>query len=339
VYGNKGVAASSNKPSARYGSISWIDSLGNIWIFGGHGVDINDIGWDLNDLWRWDGTNWTWISGDTVGAQAGIYGTKGIPATTNKPGSREGAVAWVDAISNLWLFGGFGYGSNGSVGELNDLWRWDGTNWTWIAGDNTASHAGVYGTKGTPDAANKPGTRQYPVSWIDHSGNFWLFGGSGLDVYGVDGFLNDLWRWDGTNWTWVAGDNTNSEIGIYGTKGKPAAANKPGGRFHAASWVDLSGNVWLFGGLGADSSGVVGSPLNDLWRWDGKNWTWVAGDNISSQDGVYGTKGLAAATNTPGARYDAASCVDSSGNLWLFGGYGYDSSASLGYMNDLWRFE
>ena len=65
----------------------------------------------------------------------------------------------------------------------------------------------------------------------------------------------------------------------------------------------------------------------------------MAGDNIASQAGIYGTKGYAAATNTPGARFDAASWVDSAGGLLLFGGYGYDSGASLWYMNDLWRFE
>jgi hypothetical protein len=31
--------------------------------------------------------------------------------------------------------------------------------WSWIAGANTISQAGVYGTKGTPNAGNKPGSR------------------------------------------------------------------------------------------------------------------------------------------------------------------------------------
>jgi hypothetical protein len=33
-----------------------------------------------------------------------------------------------------------------------------------------------------------------------------------------------------------------------------------------------------------------------------------------------------------------SSWIDSSGNLWLFGGYGYDSTGALGYLNDMWHW-
>jgi hypothetical protein len=42
--------------------------------------------------------------------------------------------------------------------------------------------------------------------------------------------------------------------------------------------------------------------------------------NADNASGVYGTQGTAAASNVPGARYSASSWIDSSGNLWLFGG-------------------
>ena len=53
--------------------------------------------------------------------------------------------------------------------------------------------SGVYGTLGTPASANIPGGRYGSVSWIDASGNFWLFGGNGIDSTGTLGYLNDLW--------------------------------------------------------------------------------------------------------------------------------------------------
>ena len=64
---------------------------------------------------------------------------------------------------------------------MNDLWRYDpATNmWTWMSGSNTVNQAGVYGTKGVPDAANVPGARESSISWTDGSGNLWLFGGYG----------------------------------------------------------------------------------------------------------------------------------------------------------------
>jgi hypothetical protein len=33
------------------------------------------------------------------------------------------------------------------------------------------------------------------------------------------------------------------------------------------------------------------------------------------------------------------SWVDAAGNLWFFGGDGYDSTGAQGYLNDLWEFE
>ena len=52
----------------------------------------------------------------------------------------------------------------------------------------------MYGTQGSPDPGNVPGARQSSVSWIDGSGNLWLFGGFGYDAAGNFSRLNDLWR-------------------------------------------------------------------------------------------------------------------------------------------------
>jgi N-acetylneuraminic acid mutarotase len=40
----------------------------------------------------------------------------------------------------------------------------------------------------------------------------------------------------------------------------------------------------------------------------------------------------------PGGRNSISSWIDTSGNLWLFGGDGYDSTGELGYLNDLWQY-
>jgi hypothetical protein len=52
---------------------------------------------------------------------------------------------------------------------------------------------------------------------------------------------------------------------------------------------------------------------------------------------VYGAPGTA--SGIPGARGDAVSWIDSAGHLWLFGGYGYDSTGTVaGGLNDLWVY-
>ena len=50
--------------------------------------------------------------------------------------------------------------------------------------------------------------------------------------------------------TWMKGDNTINQSGIYGTQGVAGAGNKPGARDFSATWKDNNGNLWLFGGYG-----------------------------------------------------------------------------------------
>ncbi len=162
--------------------------------------------------------------------------------------------------------------------------------------------------------------------------------GGGRDSAGTSGHLNDLWRWDGNNWTWMSGSNLVNQQGSYGTKGRADITNIPGAREFLVSWIDVSGNFWLFGGQGYDSVGGV-DRLNDLWRWDGSEWTWVSGSNIVKQWGTYGIKGTAGAANVPGARNYPASWTDAVGNLWLFGGKGYASMGDPDTLNDMWRYQ
>ena len=338
TYGTKGSPDNANIPGARHEAISWTDTTGNLWLFGGTGFDSAGTEDILNDLWRWNGTNWTWISGSNTVNQSGTYGAKGIANGANIPGARHQAISWIDTSGNLWLFGGTGYDSVGTKGSLNDLWRWDGINWTWISGSNTVNQSGTYGTKGTVDSANIPGARHQAISWTDVTGNLWLFGGKGYDSTGTTGSLNDLWRWDKTNWTWISGNNTVDQPGIYGTKSTADSANIPGARQQAINWIDTNGYLWLFSGTGYDSTGTTGS-LNDLWRWDGTNWTWISGSETVNQSGTYGIKGIADSANIPGARHQGISWVDSNGNLLLFGGKGYDSNGTLNVLNDLWRYK
>ena len=137
---------------------------------------------------------WTWVSGDDTTNQSGIYGTMGVADPANIPGSRYDSISWTDSSGNLWLFGGYGYDSEWSLGYLNDLWKFNGTDWTWVSGDKTVRQSGIYGSPWVADPANKPGSRYRSISWTDSSGNLWLFGGSGLDSAGNYGNLNDLWK-------------------------------------------------------------------------------------------------------------------------------------------------
>ena len=333
TYGTQGTPAPGNVPGARMGPVSWIDASGNPWLFGGQGFDSAGSSGFLNDLWKYSGGEWTWMSGANVINQAGTYGTQGTPAPGNVPGSRLFSLSWTDAAGDLWLFGGLGYDSAGSQGMLNDLWKYSGGEWTWMSGANVINQAGTYGTQGTPAPGNAPGARTGALGWTDSSGNLWLFGGGGYDSTGSWGYLNDLWKYSGGEWTWMSGANVRNQAASYGTLGTPAPGNDPGSRYIAVAWTDATGDFWLFGGYG------LSGKLNDLWKYSGGQWAWMSGPNVVNQAGTYGTQGTPAPGNVPGARVQSLTWADASGNLWLFGGYGIDSAGNVESMNDLWAFE
>jgi hypothetical protein len=67
-------------------------------------------------------------------------------------------------------------------GYLNDLWMYDGVNWTWMSGNSTVNQYGSDGVKGVPDPSNYPGSRSFGISWRDNDGNLWMFGGFGYTM-------------------------------------------------------------------------------------------------------------------------------------------------------------
>ena len=346
VYGTQGAVGANNVPGARKTASSWTDSSGNLWLFGGYGYDSTGNVGTLDDLWRYSPSSgqWTWINGDNTHDASGVYGTLATAAAGNVPGGRYSAASWIDSAGNLWLFGGFGSDATGAVGYLNDLWQYSPSSgqWTWVSGGNAHNATGVYGTLGTAAATNVPGARYAASSWIDSTGNLWLFGGVGYDSAGAAGDLNDLWRFSPATgqWTWVSGSHLHNANGVYGTLATSAAANIPGARQAASSWIDSSGLLWLFGGYGYDGAGDVGY-LNDLWQYSPSTaqWTWVSGGDVDNAGGVYGTQGTAGTSNVPGARQGASSWIDASGRVWLYGGAGHGAAAGVGDLNDLWRYD
>jgi Kelch motif/Galactose oxidase, central domain len=342
TYGTQGVAAPGNAPGARSGSVSWTDTVGNLWLFGGIGYGRASDSF-FNDLWKFDISvgQWTWVSGSNVPNQTGTYGTQGVTAPGNVPGARNGSVSWTDTSGNLWLFGGLAYSAHASV-VMNDLWTFNISSgqWTWVSGSNRANQAGMYGAKGMEAAGNGPGARQRSVSWIDSSGDLWLFGGLGNAAIGI-GELNDLWMFDVSSglWTWVSGSNVVNRPGTYGLKGSSAPGNVPGARDSSVSWTDSSGNLWLIGGIGYAADGV--GQLKDIWMFNisSSQWTWVSGSDGRNRPGTYGSRGTPNSVNGPGARQDSISWKDYSGNLWLFGGSGYGTSNVNGDLNDLWKLD
>jgi N-acetylneuraminic acid mutarotase len=348
VYGTRGIPSAANYPGTRVFPATWTDNSGNFWLFGGNGLAANSNGY-LNDLWKYDPLTkqWTWINGSNQANQTSVYETIGTPSATAGPGGRDRPVGWTDKNGNFWLFGGNGPEIQGT-GLHNDLWKYNPqTNkWTWVTGSNLTNTPGIYGIQGTPSTTNTPGARWISFRWTDKEGNFWLWGGTGFSSFN-QGYLSDLWKFNPENnqWTWMKGPQAINSLGIYGIMGVPSPSNFPSGRSGGVSWTDSTGNLWVFGGDGYAEDftapfGYTNGFLNDLWKYNinDNTWTWIKGAHANNQPGSYGTIGVPADNNTPGARNGSVSWTDIKGNLWLFSGNStIPSQISIEY-NDVWKF-
>jgi len=252
----------------------------------------------------------------SISDQAGPYGSLGNPATTNVPSGRSQAVSWTDRQGNLWLFGGKGYDFIGTLGYLNDLWKFNPSTreWAWVGGSNTIGCSGcgmpgIYGTETQADSANIPGGRNQAIGWTDSDGDLWLMGGNGFDSAGTYGPLNDMWEFlpSTQQWAWMGGSDTvlaanQGQPGRYGHLGVPDGQNAPGGRGGTSNWTDSDSNLWLFGGTGDDAAGTDGI-LNDLWVYQASPGNLPAATPVLSvASGTYNaTQSVTITDATPGA--------------------------------------
>ena len=212
--------APSNAPSPRAGSTGVSDG-GLLYHFGGKPTNTTEV----NDMWIFDGTNWTDIT-PLVGV---------LPAARDWYGA-----AYDTARGRYVLFGGrsTALGSN-----LGDTWEFDGANW-------------IQMTPAVSPSVRRWGAMAYDLA----AGVTILFGGEDNGVYN-----NETWSWDGATWTQLS------------------PATRPSIRGRGRLSYDLhTGTMVYFGGRD------VAGPLADTWVWNGSNWNQIVTANAPSSAGVAG---------------------------------------------------
>lgn len=206
VYGTQNVAAAANTPSGRFGGVSWYDSTGTAWIYGGTGNMSTGSRYVSAELWKYTATGWVWVSGEQSTFITPVYNNRGEASATALPGSRRRATAWTGNDGSLYLFGGDSETAGGFVTNRNDLWLYvkdpnnDGVTtdaaWSWLGGKQTDNPAGNYVALGS---SGQPGGRAASAGWVANDGKLWLFGGE-VDEPDtttiVDFIRNDLWYFE-----------------------------------------------------------------------------------------------------------------------------------------------
>jgi len=202
-------------------------------LFGGECYGVNprsgnaNVGFYFsNDTWEWDGKVWI----------------KRNPAT-RPPAMTNFGIIYDSDRGRTVLFGGYKYQppdfSDGTRVITNDVWEWDGVNWTQI----------------TPPSS--PPARTLPVMCFDTVRHETLMIGGGTfnpeppDYYGS---RKTLWGWNGTQWT---------QRGVM-PNGSAAPLPYEGNSF---AFDEQRGVAAMFGNFF--------DPENPVWEWNGTTWTRV----------------------------------------------------------------
>lgn len=286
---------------------------------------------------------WTWIGGDNSFNNFGIYGDKGVESPTNKPGARAFFYSWMDKDGNFWIFGGHGSAKN-SIGNLNDLWRYNVSNnqWTWMAGDSVPNRGAKHSGQNSEASDNTPGARESGTFWASGDGReLYLFGG--FSTYAGYEYYGDVWAFNIGSQKWrLIKFSVYDAVGCRGqTFGPPdqfAPGTYPGCRLGATAVTDGT-KAYMFGGSSPNAFSHQFFMFSDYNHYLPQNNQWASIDFplTLNQPGRYTGN-----NPFPGSR-DVANSFVHNGKFYLFGGWGYgafvNNTSPLGHLNDVWRYD
>jgi hypothetical protein len=245
------------QPAARkHHSVAYDPRHQRVVMYGG-ATNAGDI---LDDLWSWDGSQWTLIgqsipsAGHTIFADVDqslvlIGGTARVTAVWDgrwvsilQEPNRSGMAGAFDTRRGRFIM----HGGTSAPGEtLGGTFELDTERWRQVA-------------------TGGPGARVAASMVFDTTRNIAvLFGGVAIEQRR---FFDDLWEWDGVRWR---------QVQLTGER--PEARHSFG-----MAYDQLRREVVLFGGFSANRE-----ALGDTWVWNGGQWRRVEGDGPSPRSETY----------------------------------------------------
>lgn len=334
---------SGNHPSPRQGAMLWNDKKGNIYMFGGEGIEETGEVGVFNELWSFNliTQSWELKKGNRKVNQKVERYAKSIESINTQPEGRKGASTWVDKNGDLWMFGGRGFDN---VSNYDQMWHFSAkkNNWILMGGTDKTNQKNKVSNKKENSTGSLPGARYGSAFWSDKDGNFWMFGGS---VYSnekaKDSYLADLWQFDFNKKTWILVAGPIEEDPKVSASDKEDFGRIPSARAQASSWYNSNNNsLYIYGGYGLDPKALGDGGLSDLWQFDiiAKRWILLKGKSGHFEKSITGVTGVASDDVTPGFRHEAISWTDDLGDFWLFGGQRTTQNNIMYLNNDIWKY-
>ena len=119
----------------------------------------------LADLWMFDGTSWTLVSGS---------GSRDVCQQPSAAGSGVAGVGWLDSGQHKIAFGGYFFGTGCTLDYSNAMW----SEFTTLVKTGATKYA-VYGSLGVASLSNWPGGRYAAAAAVIGDGKVLVIGGFG----------------------------------------------------------------------------------------------------------------------------------------------------------------
>lgn len=339
-------------------------------------------------VYQWDGSAWSMIGGQYVNNSWNGLGTGKVQASTTYNGK---------------LY--FGLAQNSGMSEVAQVFEYDGTTARRVGGSGTNgswppwTYAGIYSMISYKGAlyVGLGGSGNQATVW-KYDGNSWTqVGGAGVSgtwSYGENtvesmtvfqdklyiglgvnsAFTADIWQYDGSAWTQVGGELSNTGSTINGSwQTNPRGVDSMtvfnnqlcaglGGNSRSEVWCWAGSGNWVqIGGAGVNSSwslpsgssiysitsyngklyagvSTTNGHISMVWQWDGSTWTQVGGSGINSSWADTSYSYLKSMTVYNGNLYVGTSFTGSgspTGDVWRYDGNSWTQVGGKG-INGGW---
>lgn len=280
-------------------------------LYAGLGSTANDA-----EVWRWDGSSWTQIGGDSLNSGWGI--------------NYEGVYSLAVYNDNL-------YAGLGASAQDAEIWRWNETAWTKVGGDGVASSWAA--------ALN-----------IEAVYSLTVYNGNLVAGLGATAGDSEVWSYNGTSWTKIGGDALNTSwsvafevvesLTVFNGKLYAGLGNSADDaevwEYNGAAWSQIGGDgvasSWAAGEFERVRSMIVyngelfaslGLTAGDgeVWRYSGSTWSKLAGDGLNGGWAAAVIESSGALNVFKGKLYmGTGDTANIDAGVWTYGNNGFLSS-------------